>query len=225
MTEAWLVGRLRALWKIRNSAIKVDSERLALYADRLGRYGFPEGALAAALDQLEREDGDFFPSLGHIMAAIRDNLQRAGFLEAPDAAWARACREAGRYVPVVRPAPAYSSPAIAACVARLGGPTAFLADDDTARDILRREFLACYAQECMADDHLAFVARAGTYAVTVVPALEIAPGSAEQFAAERHARYWLATGETTPPGKGTLLIPATKDDGGAGRLAAKGDQS
>jgi hypothetical protein len=132
MTEAWLLGRLRALWKIRNSAIRVDSERLALYADRLGRYGFPEGAVAAALDQLEREDGDFFPSLGHIMAAIRDNLQRAGFLEAPDAAWARACREAGRYVPVVRPAPTYSSPAIAKCVARLGGPTAFLADDDTA---------------------------------------------------------------------------------------------
>lgn len=183
-TVAYVKQRCRILAELHGRP--PEAGRWALYAERLAH--FPRFALAAAFSEVEMAGGDFYPSLAQIVAAVRHALQERGILETPDLALRRVRRELSRVAPPTRTEIAFSAPAIAACVARMGGIAAAKAalesPNDQTFDIARKEFLGYYAEECMSDDHLAFVAAHGAPAVPPpLRGLELPPGEVSRLVA------------------------------------------
>lgn len=170
----WIIDRLSEIALLRGAGRdeSQDARRFKLYAERLSR--FPRAALTVAFDRIEREDDAFFPPLGRILDHVREALIDAGILEPPGNAWRRALRESSRYAPPTRTEISFSSPAVAKAVERLGGFKALLRLDDKGEQITRAKFAQAYREECMSDEHLAFVAAHGSYAhYTPLRAIEL----------------------------------------------------
>lgn len=199
--ETWIVEHLGVLAELRGES--VTPARAVAYAEELSR--FPQSILVEAFRRLRRDEERRFPTLGQVLAAIREVLIEGGVLEAPDGAFRRAKREARAYDRITRPDPDYSSPAIRRCVSELGGPEAFVVADEVGEGILRRAFLAAYARHAMSDEHLRFVAEHGTYAVPrPVRGLEVPHTERDRLIAhaEAHERTlpaWVYGETTTTP--------------------------
>lgn len=213
-TAAYVNQRLAALAKLHGR--QPEPQRWALYTARLER--FPLFALSAAFDAAEVAEGAWYPSLGEIIARVRHALQERGILEAPDAAFHRARREVSRLCPPTRTEVAFSSPAVAACIARMGGAEAFKvaieSSSDQTFDIARKEFLRHYESECLSDEHLAFVAAHGAPAVPApVRGIELPGGEIARLVAHANANgraipAWLEEQGDTP----ALPTPRTTEE-------------
>lgn len=225
--------------------------------------GYPLELLTQAIHTLIASPGEWFPTVGQIIAAMLAYLRGlpgdSGTppILSPDAAWRLALLTIRSYQPQTRPRPTSNNPAVDVVIRRLGGvpevgrvlAEATRREEDskdadrkpphpdlTALNILRRDFLKTYEEECGKPEHLRWVLTTGGARPLLVPGKEIPepelerlereaaqqgralPAAIEEVAMRLPERAAVLNGK--PPGGLFALLPTTPTELTPERLEA-----